>query len=90
MDTNNLMIHNFLDVAKIMDNENNIYSIAPSQHFYPLGLFIDKHSKELNFFQHYFTANIDNFQKVLFINKLLNGNYFINPRIFQPIFLTFF
>jgi hypothetical protein len=55
------MIHNFLDIAKIIDNDNNIYSIAPSQHFYPLGLFIDKHSKELIFFQHYFTVNVDNF-----------------------------
>jgi hypothetical protein len=39
------MIHNFLDVSKIMDYENIIYYIAPSQNFYPLGLFKNKHSK---------------------------------------------
>jgi hypothetical protein len=40
------MIHNFLDAPKIIDYENTIYSIAPSQKFHPLGLFKDKHSKE--------------------------------------------
>jgi hypothetical protein len=43
------MIHNFLEVPKIMDYENTIYFIAPSQHFHPLGLFKYKHSKEQNF-----------------------------------------
>jgi hypothetical protein len=43
------MTHNFLNVLKIMDYENTIYFIAPSQDFHPLGLFKDKHSKELNF-----------------------------------------
>ncbi len=43
------MIHNFLDAPKIIDYENTIYSIAPSQKFHPLGLFKDKHSKEWNF-----------------------------------------
>jgi hypothetical protein len=43
------MIHNFLDVQKIMDYENTIYSIAPSQKNYHLDLYKDKHSKELNF-----------------------------------------
>ncbi len=33
------MIHNFLDVPKIMDNENTIYYIVPSQNFHLLGLF---------------------------------------------------
>jgi len=33
------MIHNFLDAPKIMDYENTIYSIAPSQKFHPLSLF---------------------------------------------------
>jgi hypothetical protein len=37
------MIHNFLDVPKIMDYENTIYFIAPSQGFHLLGLFEDKH-----------------------------------------------
>jgi hypothetical protein len=32
------MIHNFLNVKKIMDYENTIYSIASSQNFHPLGL----------------------------------------------------
>jgi hypothetical protein len=36
------MIHNFLDAPKIMDYENTISSIAPSQNFHPLGLFRDK------------------------------------------------
>jgi hypothetical protein len=43
------MIHNFLDPPKIIDYENTIYSIAPSQDFHPLGLFKNKHSKKLNF-----------------------------------------
>jgi len=43
------MIHIFKNVPKIMDYENNIYFIAASQIFYLLGLFKDKHSKELNF-----------------------------------------
>jgi hypothetical protein len=34
----NLMIHNFLDIPKRMDYENNICTIAPSQHFHLLGL----------------------------------------------------
>jgi len=42
------MIHNFLNVPKIMDYENTIYSIAPNQNFHPLGLFKDK-QKEQNF-----------------------------------------
>jgi len=42
------MIHKFLDVPKIMDYENTIYSIAPNQNFHFLGLFKYKHSKELN------------------------------------------
>ncbi len=32
-----------------MDYENIIYSISSSQNFHLLGLFKDKHSKELNF-----------------------------------------
>jgi hypothetical protein len=43
------MIHNFLDVPKMVDFENIIYSIPPSQNFHPLGLFEYKHSKEQNF-----------------------------------------
>jgi hypothetical protein len=31
-------------------------------------------------------ANFDNFLKDFHINKYINGNYFINPRIFLPIF----
>ncbi len=45
----NLMIHNFLEAQKIMDYENTIYFITPSEHFHPLCLFKDKHSKELKF-----------------------------------------
>ncbi len=46
----NLMIHNFLDVPKIMDYENTtIYFVAPSQNFHPLGLFKVKCLEELNF-----------------------------------------
>ncbi len=33
-----LVIHNVLDVPKIMDYENTIYSIAPNQDFHLLGL----------------------------------------------------
>jgi hypothetical protein len=36
------MIDNFLDVPKIMDYENIIFSIAPNQNFHLLGLFEDK------------------------------------------------
>jgi hypothetical protein len=32
-----------------MDYENNVYFIALSQNFHPLGLFKYKHSKEQNF-----------------------------------------
>jgi hypothetical protein len=45
----NSMIHNFLDVPKIMNYENTIYYIAPSQNFHPLGSFEAKHSKKLKF-----------------------------------------
>jgi len=45
----NSMIHNFLDVPKIMSYENTIYSIAPNLNFHPLYLFKDKHSKKLKF-----------------------------------------
>ncbi len=45
----NSMIHNFLNVPKIMDYEITIYFIAQSQNFHPLGLFIDKHYEELEF-----------------------------------------
>jgi hypothetical protein len=41
----NSIIHNFLNVPKIIDYENITYSIAPSQDFHPLGLFKDKHLK---------------------------------------------
>ncbi len=40
----NLMIYKFLDVQKIMDYENTIYYIAPSQNFDLLALFKNKHS----------------------------------------------
>ncbi len=44
-----LMIHNFLEVPKIMDYENTIYFVDLSQHFHSLGLFKNKHSKEISF-----------------------------------------
>jgi hypothetical protein len=44
--TTNSLIHKFLDVPKIMDYENTISSIAPSQNFHPLGIFKNKHLKE--------------------------------------------
>ncbi len=47
--TTKSMIHNFLDVQKIMDYENTISSIAASQNFHPLGIFKDKHLKEQKF-----------------------------------------
>jgi hypothetical protein len=43
------IIHNFLETPTIMDCENIIYFIIPSQQFHPLGLFKDKHLKELSF-----------------------------------------
>jgi hypothetical protein len=43
------MIHNFLEVLKIMDYDNTIYYIAPGKHFHPLSLFKDKHLEEQNF-----------------------------------------
>jgi hypothetical protein len=42
------MIHNCLEVPKL-NYENIIYFIFPSEHFHPLGLFKNKHSKELKF-----------------------------------------
>jgi hypothetical protein len=39
------MIHNFLNVPKIMDYENTIYSIAPSQENHLLSSFKNKHLK---------------------------------------------
>jgi hypothetical protein len=62
------MIHNFLNVPKIMDYENTIYFIVSNQNFHPLGLSKDKHSKELNF-PTCFTGNFDNFFKAFHINK---------------------
>jgi len=43
------MIHNFLNVPKLMNYENDIYFNAPNKKFHPLGLFKDKHLKELSF-----------------------------------------
>ncbi len=43
------MIYKILNAPKIMDYENTIYFIAPSQKFHPLNLFKYKHSKDLNF-----------------------------------------
>ncbi len=40
------MIHNFLDVPKIMNYENTIYFVAASQNFHPLSLFKYKNSKK--------------------------------------------
>jgi len=62
------MIHNFLDVPKIMNYENTIYFVAPSQNFHPLSLFKYKHSKKQNF-QCCFMSNFNNFLKVFHINK---------------------
>ncbi len=45
----NLMIHNFFKAPKIINYDNTIYFIAPSQHFHRQGSFKDKHLKELNF-----------------------------------------
>jgi hypothetical protein len=45
----NSMIFNFLDVPKIINYENIIYFVAPSQSFHPLGLFKYKHSNKLKF-----------------------------------------
>jgi hypothetical protein len=45
----NSLIHNFLNAPKIMDYENIIYLIAPSQNFHLLGLFKYKHLEKLNF-----------------------------------------
>ncbi len=53
-----LMIHNFLNSPKIMDYENIIYIIAPSQNFHCLGLFKNKHSKELKFSNIVFWATL--------------------------------
>ncbi len=62
------MVHNFLDAPKIMDYENTIYYIIPSQNFHLLGLFKYKHLEELNF-QHCSMNNLNNFLKVFHINK---------------------
>jgi len=43
------MIHKFLNVPKIMNYDNIIYSIAPNKKFHLLNLFKYKHLKELNF-----------------------------------------
>ncbi len=62
------MIHNFLNVPKIMNYENIIYSIASNQKFHPLNLFKYKHLEELNF-STLFLNNFDNFLKVFHIKK---------------------
>jgi hypothetical protein len=43
------MIHNFFDTPKIMDYENILYYIGPSQNFHPLCSFKNKHSNQLKF-----------------------------------------
>ncbi len=62
------MIHNFLNVRKIMDYENNIYYIAPNQNFHPLSLFLNKHSEELNF-PTLFYGQLQQFFDFFHINK---------------------
>jgi hypothetical protein len=64
----NSMIHNFLDAPKIMDYENTISSIAPSQNFHPLSLFRDKHLEKLKF-QNCFMSNLNKFLKVFHVNR---------------------
>jgi hypothetical protein len=43
------MIHIFLNAPKIMDDENFMYYVTPSQNFHLLGLLTNKHLKELVF-----------------------------------------
>jgi hypothetical protein len=68
-----LAIHHFLDAPKIMDYENTIYSIAPNQDFHPLGLFKNKHSKEL-------FSNI-----VLWATLIIFRRFFISTNISMKI-----
>ncbi len=65
--TTDSMIHNFLDIPKMMVYENTISFIALSQNFHPLCLFKDKHLEELNF-QHYSMNNLDKSLKVFHVN----------------------
>jgi hypothetical protein len=44
-----LIIHKFQDAPKMMDHENTIYFIAPTQYFHPLSLFKDNHLEKPNF-----------------------------------------
>jgi len=43
------VIPKFLDVPNIMNYENIMYFIAPSQNFHPFDLFKNKHLEKLNF-----------------------------------------
>ncbi len=43
------MIHKFLEAPKIMDYDNTMYTIAPSQHFHLPSLFLNKHLEKLKF-----------------------------------------
>jgi hypothetical protein len=65
----NSMLHNFLNVPKIMNCENIIYFVALSKKFHPSTLYKYKHSKKLIFFQHCFMSNFNKFLKVVHINK---------------------
>ncbi len=84
---------NFIDASKINDYVNVIYSIAPSQDFYPLGLFKDNQSKELNFPTLFYGHPQDlTISKNLSYQQITQWefNCFTNVKIFELIFLTFF
>jgi hypothetical protein len=67
--TNRLMIHNCLDIPKMMDYDNTIYSITLSQNFHLLGLFKNKHLEELDFPTLFLWATLTSFKSFFHINK---------------------
>jgi hypothetical protein len=81
------MLHN--EMFTKMDYENIIYSIAPNQNFHLLGLFKNKHSKDLKF-PTLFYGQPRQFFEGFSYQQIIHGNYFINLGFFQQIFQTFF
>jgi hypothetical protein len=68
-----------------MDYENTIYFIVPNPNSRLLSYFKDKHLKAL-VFSTLFYEELQQFS----YQQTVQWNHFINPRIFQPKFLTIF
>jgi hypothetical protein len=81
--------YNNADVPNIMDYENIIYFIAPSQNFHPFDLFKDKHLEKLNF-PTLFYGQLRQFSKVFSCQQMALWELFHKSRDFSTNIFNFF